>query len=179
MRNIKSINEHFIPILLLLILLIACKEEKKASAEQKQFANHFVQYKKNYLEAKETNNDFKIKEVNSEMRGFLLSYQGRSVKKWIGKVNFIKSSDSFGSWVNVSYENIDFDLFTDMLAAKTDTLNNKLIDCFSKLKEDDWVIFNGKLEIMKASGGIYSGDLKDFVKKQTINVEASNVEILK
>jgi hypothetical protein len=66
-----------------------------------------------------------------------------------------------------------------MFATKNDTLNNKLKDCFSKLKEDDWVLFNGKLEIIKTSGGLYSGSLKEFVKKQTINVKATNVELLK
>jgi hypothetical protein len=181
MRKITCINGPFMPILLLILLvsLVACKRDKKATVEQKKFANYFIQYEKNYLEAKQTSNDFKIIEVNNKMKEFLQSYEGRNVQKWIGKVNFVKTSNAFGSWVNVSYENIDFDLFTDMFATKNDTLNNKLKDCFSKLKEDDWVLFNGKLEIIKTSGGLYSGSLKEFVKKQTINVKATNVELLK
>jgi thymidylate kinase len=165
--------------MLLLVVFFSCKEEKNAPIEQQKLANYYKQYEIEYLEIKKTNNDLKVIDVNNKMRNILQSYNNRNIKKWIGQVNHVKSSEAFGSWVNVSYKNIDFNLVTDLLATKGDTLNEKLIDSFSNLKEGDWILFDGKLDIVRAYGGLYSGNLKDYIEQQTIYVQAINVEIIK
>jgi len=180
-NNISSIGGVIkqLSLMLLLILLFSCVDEPNATIEQQKLANYYKQYDKEYHEAKKTNNDFKIKEVNNKMRNILQSYNNKNVHKWFGKVNHVKSSEAFGSWVNVCYENIDFNLFTDMFATKGDTLNEKLIYCFSNLQEGDWILFDGELDIVRAYGGLYGGNLNDYIKKQTISVQAKNVEILR
>ena len=133
--------------------MTACnyKNERKAPKDQQHFFNQLELFDKEINDVVKSRNTIQMNKVYNDQLKRLKAYNNKIIHKWIGCVDRVKYTKAFGGMLYVNFDKYQISLSTDMLASKNDISNNELIKCFAKLKQGDWVMFDGKIDIESSS----------------------------